>query len=126
MSKISVCIDVSEMDKAIQFYTKALGCELVKKDKEYSELIMDGLTIYLGENAAGTNPLIDGHAIRNYDRHWTPIHLDFTVSNLEQTISSIVELGGVKEGEKRGDWGSIAFCADPFGNGFCVMQTGAD
>ncbi len=28
MAKILVCIDVSEMEKAIQFYTKALGCEL--------------------------------------------------------------------------------------------------
>jgi len=122
MAKISVCIDVAEMDKAIQFYTKALGCELVKKGPEYSELIADGLTIYLGENAAGTNPLIDGDAIRNYNRHWTPIHLDFTVSNLEECVSSVIRLGGVKEEEKRGDWGSIAFCADPFGNGFCVMQ----
>ena len=31
MSNVSVCIDVSEMEKAIQFYTKALGCELVKE-----------------------------------------------------------------------------------------------
>jgi predicted enzyme related to lactoylglutathione lyase len=34
----------------------------------------------------------------------------------------VVDLGGIKEGEKSGEWGSAAFCADPFGNGFCLMQ----
>jgi len=122
MSKISVCIDVQEMQKAIQFYTKALECELVKEGEEYTELSADGLKMYLIERAAGTNPLVTGEAIRSYDRHWTPIHLDFTVSNFEQCLASIIELGGVKEGEESGEWGSAAFCADPFGNGFCLMQ----
>ncbi len=48
MSKISVCIDVQEKDKAVQFYTKGLGCELVKDNAEYVALVTDGLTIYLG------------------------------------------------------------------------------
>jgi len=122
MAKISVCIDVPEMEKAIQFYTKALGCELVQKKEQYTELLADGLTIYLAENAAGTNPLIIGEAARSYKRHWTPIHLDVHVSDLEKCVSIVVELGGIKEGEKCGDWGAVAFCADPFGNGFCLMQ----
>jgi len=122
MSKISVCIDVLEMQKAIQFYTKALECELVMEGEEYTELSADGLKMYLIERAAGTNPLVTGEAVRSYDRHWTPIHLDFAVSNFEQCLASVIELGGEKEGEESGDWGSAAFCADPFGNGFCVMQ----
>ena len=122
MPKISICIDVSEMENAIRFYTQALDCELLKKGDEYSELKADSVTIYLAYNASGTNPLIVGEAVRSYDRRWTPIHLDFTVPNLEQCVTSILEMGGEKEGENRGDWGAIAFCADPFGNGFCVMQ----
>jgi len=122
MAKISVCIDVLEMKKAILFYTKALGFELVHKKGQYTELLTDGLTIYLSENKAGTNPLINGKATRNYERHWTPIHLDVHVSDLDKCVALVVELGGVKEDEKNGDWGSAAFCADPFGNGFCVMQ----
>ncbi len=122
MSKISVCIDVSEMEKAIQFYTKALGCKLVQKKAQYTELLADGLTIYLGENEAGTNPLINGKASRNYERHWTPVHLDVHVSDIDSCVSKVIELGGIKEGDKSGDWGSVVFCADPFGNGFCVMQ----
>ena len=122
MAKISVCIDVSEMEKAIQFYTNALGCDLVEKKEQYTELSANGLTVYLAENAAGTNPLVNGKAVRNYERHWTPIHLDFHVSDLNKSVSMVMKLGGVKEGEKSGDWGSVAFCADPFGNGFCLMQ----
>lgn len=122
MPKISICIDVSEMDKGIKFYTQALGCELVKKGEEFTELTADGTTIYLAEKAAGTNPLTIGEASRSYERHWTPVHLDFVVPDLSQSLASLIELGGIKEGENSGDWGSIAFCADPFGNGFCVMQ----
>lgn len=122
MVKVSVCIDVSDMSKAISFYTKAFGFKLVKENKEYTELGADGLTIYVSEKAAGTNPLVKGEAVRDYGRHWTPVHLDITVSDLSQCVVAILEMGGVKEGEKSGDWGSIAFCADPFGNGFCVMQ----
>lgn len=122
MPNISVCIDVSKMKKAIQFYCKALGCKLVKEGEEYTELSADGLKMYLIERAAGTNPLVVGEAARNYERHWTPIHLDFAVPNIEQCVASILEMGGVREGEESGDWGSAAYCADPFGNGFCVMQ----
>lgn len=122
MSKVSVCIDVSEMEKAIQFYTKALGCELVEEGEEYTELSADGLKVYLAKRETGSNPLIEGKAVRNFNRHWTPIHLDFTVLDVNQCVSLIIEMGGVKEGEHNGDWGSAAFCADPFGNGFCVMR----
>jgi len=122
MSKISVCIDVSEMSKAILFYTQALGCELVNEADEYTELSFDGLKMYLACRESGSNPLIKGEASRSFERHWTPIHLDFHVTNIDQCVSTIVELGGVKEGESTGDWGVAAFCTDPFGNGFCVMQ----
>jgi len=122
MAKISICIDVSEMEKAILFYTKALGCDLIEKKQQYTELAIDGVTLYLSENAAGSNPLMNGDSVRNFDRHWTPIHLDFHVDDIKQCVATVVELGGVKEGEKSGDWGTAAFCADPFGNGFCVMQ----
>ena len=122
MPKISICIDVSDLDKAVQFYTKALGCELVNERAKYTELVADGLTIYLGEKASATNPLIQGVAVRSYERHWTPVHLDFVVSNLDQCVATVLEMGGSKEGGKSGDWGKIAFCSDPFGNGFCIMQ----
>jgi len=122
MPKITVCIDVPDKEKAIQFYTKGLGCELVKQNSDYVELNTDGLTIYLSKQAPGTNPLIQEKAVRSYERHWTPVHLDFIVSNIEECITTVLEYGGVKEGSKNGDWGSAVFCSDPFGNGFCILE----
>ncbi|MEM7179279.1 MAG: VOC family protein [Spirochaetota bacterium] len=122
MPKVAICIDVPDQDKAVAFYTQALDCEFIKRSKEHSELSANGTTIYLGEKPSGSNPLLQGEAVRDYQRHWTPIHLDFIVTNLEECVAKVLEHGGVKEGEKSGDWGAIAFCSDPFGNGFCVMQ----
>lgn len=125
MSKISVCIDVADKQTALQFYTEGLELELVSDQGEYIELSHDGLTVYLSEKASGSNPLLDGVAERNYARHWTPVHLDFHVDDIESTMRKIQQLGGVKEGFEQGEWGCAAFCADPFGNGFCVMQVNA-
>jgi len=120
--KISICIDVSSKQVAIPFYTQALGFEFVNENDEYVQLSANGQTIYLGEKSQGSNPLIEGEAVRNFDRHWTPVHLDISVDDITKCIGQILKLGGKVEGEKNGDWGSIAFCADPFGNGFCIMQ----
>lgn len=122
MSRISVCIDVSNMENAITFYTQSLGCELVKEGEEYTELSFDGLKMYLAKRESGSNPLIIGESSRSFERHWTPVHLDFHVSDIKNCVDKIIELGGIKEKESSGDWGSVAFCADPFGNGFCVMK----
>jgi predicted enzyme related to lactoylglutathione lyase len=60
--------------------------------------------------------------VRNYERHWTPIHLDFLTKDIDVVVERIINHGGVHEGGESGNWGSIAYCADPFGNGFCVIN----
>jgi predicted enzyme related to lactoylglutathione lyase len=37
-------------------------------------------------------------------------------------VKKIIDYGGIREGGDAGEWGSIAYCADPFGNGFCVIN----
>lgn len=110
------------MEKATLFYTKALGCKELRGGPDTSKLTADNVSIYLLKKALGSNPLITGTASRNYDRHWTPVHLDFSVSDLDHAISRVQQFGGVHEGSESGEWGSIAYCADPFGNGFCLCQ----
>lgn len=119
--RVSISIDVADMGKAIEFYSIALGCEVKRKGGEISELTAENSTVYLLQKEQGTNPLLSGADTRNYDRHWTPVHLDFVPDNLEETLSRVLEHGGSQEGSSSGDWGSIAFCADPFGNGFCLV-----
>ena len=123
MIKITVSIDVFSLKKAEAFYTEALGCKKVRD--QGSNMIVLGTEngdIYLQEKEAETKPLSSSDVVRDYTHHWTPIHLDFITKNIDEVVKKILELGGLHEGGESGDWGSIAYCADPFGNGFCVIN----
>jgi len=121
--KLSVSIDVSDLKKAEAFYVEALGCKKVRdQGSDMVVLSVENCDIYLQEKVAGTKPLVSSEVVRDYGRHWTPIHLDFICDNVDELVSKILALGGLHEGGDSGDWGSIAYCADPFGNGFCVIN----
>ena len=58
-----------------------------------------------------------------YERPWTPVHLDFHVDDLKAALDKAVSAGTIKEQLfEDPDHGSAAFCADPFGNGFCLLE----
>ena len=40
----------------------------------------------------------------------------------DAVAEKVKQLGGSVESIKRGDWGAAAFCADPFGHGFCLIE----
>ena len=50
------------------------------------------------------------------------MHLDFIVSDLSYALERAVAAGAKHEGSDKGDWGEIAYCSDPFGNGFCLIE----
>ena len=121
--KISVSIDVSNLKQAETFYTEALGCKKVRdQGSDMVVLATENCDIYLQEKEAGSKPLTSSETIRDYKRHWTPVHLDFLTKNIDEVVKNILRLGGLHEGGDSGDWGSIAYCAYPFGNGFCVIN----
>ncbi|HRF64195.1 MAG TPA: VOC family protein [Candidatus Competibacter sp.] len=123
MIKISVSIDVSNLKQAETFYIEALGCKKLRDQGEGMSVIStENCDIYLQEKEAGTKPIPSDAVERNYGRHWTPVHLDFLTENVDEAVKKIIQLGGQHEGGESGDWGSIAYCADPFGNGFCVIN----
>ena len=123
MIKISVSIDVSNLKKAEAFYVEALGCKKVRdQGSNMVVLSTENCNIYLQEKEAGTKPLVSSEVVRDYKRHWTPVHLDFLTKNIDVVVERVLQLGGLHEGGESGDWGSIAYCADPFGNGFCVIN----
>ncbi|SEH72392.1 lyase [Bathymodiolus azoricus thioautotrophic gill symbiont] len=116
-------IDVSNLKQAEIFYIEALGCKKLRdQGADMVVLATDNCDIYLQEKEAGTKPLASSAVVRDYERHWTPVHLDFLTENIDEAVKKIVQLGGLHEGGESGDWGSIAHCADPFGNGFCVIN----
>ncbi|MDH5232610.1 MAG: VOC family protein [Gammaproteobacteria bacterium] len=123
MIKISVSIDVSNLQEAEAFYVEALGCKKVRdQGSDMVVLSTENCDIYLQEKGPGTNPLVSSNVVRDYERHWTPIHLDFICENVDELVSKVIKMGGLHEGGDSGDWGSIAYCADPFGNGFCIIN----
>ena len=122
MIKLSVSIDVPSLEQAESFYIGALGCTKVSNQKEMVILRSDNADIYLLEKPAGSKPLSSSEVVRTYERHWTAVHLDFLCENIEEVVAKVKEFGGFHEGGERGDWGAIAHCADPFGNGFCLIN----
>ena len=119
---VSISIDVPNVEQAITFYTQALGCTGPLKKQGLKTLNAGNVDLYLLDKEADTCPLPHGDAKRSYERHWTPIHLDFLVDDVAGAVKKIVELGGTSEGGEKGDWGEIAYCSDPFGNGFCLIR----
>lgn len=123
MIKISVSIDVANLKVAETFYVKALGCKKIRdQGSNMVVLSVENSDIYLQKKEAGTKPLKSSAVVRDYDRHWTPIHLDFLCENVDEVVSKVLKFGGTHEGGESADWGAIAYCADPFGNGFCVIN----
>lgn len=121
MPKVTICIDVSDLESATAFYCEGLGCSLEKTRPTHNTLSADGTTIHLALREEGSSPLPTGDDRRRYTRHWTPVHLDFDVEDVDVAVREVEQRGGSVEGVKRGSWGAAAFCADPFGNGFCLL-----
>jgi predicted enzyme related to lactoylglutathione lyase len=117
-------IDVPDMEAGIAFYTGAWGLEVGRRfDDDFVELLGAGPPIYLLAKAAGTGIGPAGGDTRRYGRHWTPVHPDFAVDDLDSAIARVIAAGAVQEGETcEAPYGKLAMFADPFGHGFCLIQ----
>ncbi|MHB8912384.1 MAG: VOC family protein, partial [Lysobacter sp.] len=64
-----------------------------------------------------------GESRRDYARHWTPIHCDVVVDDLDAALARAIAAGAVQEDATRETvWGRIVQLADPFGHGWCLLQ----
>jgi predicted enzyme related to lactoylglutathione lyase len=125
MAGLRVCIDVDDLDNGVAFYTQALGLTTGHRSgDEWVELVGAPVHIDLLAKPPGTAALPRGtRALRDYDRHWTPVHLDFVVEDVNEAVRRAVAAGAKLEREAaRKTWGWIAILADPFGHGFCLIQ----
>ena len=120
-------IDVPELAPAIAFYRAALGFELERIiDGDVAELAAGATRLYLLQNPAGSRPVPALELRRDYARHWTPVHLDFVVDDLDRAADRAIAAGAIREGDCVEWRGSrcIGF-ADPFGHGFCLIAFAA-
>ena len=84
--KYSVSIDVPLLDEGLRFYRDALGlAEVARPVATYVVLKCGNSQIGLIEKAAGTKPAKGSGDVRRYDRHWTPVHMDFHVDDFESS-----------------------------------------
>ncbi|HTP53052.1 MAG TPA: VOC family protein [Anaeromyxobacteraceae bacterium] len=124
MARLLVNIDIDDLDRAVSFYTRAFGLRVGRRfGSSGVELTGAEAPLYLLVAPAGTPPHPSSPAARDYGRHWTPVHLDFEVEDLDTALRRAVEAGARVEipvAERR--WGRIAVLSDPFGHGFCLLE----
>ena len=118
-------IDVPDLDVAEHFYVEAFGLKVGRRfGSDFLEIVGWPVPLYLLRKApasigAGSQP-------RDYARHWTPVHTDVVVQNLDAATARAVDAGArVEHGPQEVAFGRIARLADPFGNGFCLIEFSA-
>jgi predicted enzyme related to lactoylglutathione lyase len=119
-----VNIDVDDLPRAEAFYRAAFG---LKPGRRFGsggvELLGSSSPIYLLLKLPGSAPAAGVTPGRDYRRHWTPVHLDFVVDDIDEAVSRAVAAGATLESPpKAAAWGTLAPLADPFGHGFCLIQ----
>ena len=123
MLVVHAYIEVTDAPRGIAFY-EGLGLAVKRRlSPTWIELSGANLPVFLLADRPAMADLGSRTALRSYERHWTPVHLDFVVADLDATVSRLTALGGSLDREvKVREYGRIANMADPFGNGFDLIE----
>ena len=123
MAELLINIDVDDLDRAVAFYTSALGLRLGRHFGDWAELVGAQVPIYLLPKRAGSQPFSGAELPRSYERHWSPVHLDFVVEDLAAAMARAEGAGArLEEPVSEHRYGRLALYADPFGHGFCLLE----
>ena len=127
MARVLINIDVDDLARAEAFYVAAFGLRAARRFGAGGvELLGAEAPLYLLAKPAGSVPHRGAAAARDYRRHWTPVHLDFSVDDLDAAMRDVLAAGALAEGGVRESaWGRIAGFSDPFGHGFCLIEFSA-
>ena len=127
MAGLLLNIDVPDMELGIAFYTAAFGLEVGRRfGAGFVELVGRDVPIYLLRTDAGSPIGPAGGDVRRYGRHWSPVHADFVVEEMDSAIARAAAAGAIQEGETcDAPYGRLAMFADPFGHGFCLIEFNA-
>jgi predicted enzyme related to lactoylglutathione lyase len=119
-----VNIDVDDLERGIAFYCDAFGLRVGRRFGGAAiELVGGSSLVYLLAKPEGSSPTAFSSDLRRYARHWSPVHLDFVVADVDAAVQKAVAAGATLEQPvEDAKWGRIAMLADPFGHGFCVLQ----
>lgn len=123
VTQVLINIDVDDLDRAVDFYTRAFDLRRGRRlGDTVIELVGAAAPIYLLLKHKDTLPARTAQHARDYSRHWTPVHLDLVVDDVDATVDRAVAAGAIVENPAQDHvWGRIAHLADPFGHGFCIL-----
>jgi len=115
-------IDVPDIAAAEAFYCAAFALTVGRRfGDDAVELLGGTAPVYLLHKPAGSIGAAD--APRDYARHWTPVHGDVVVEDLDDALARAIAAGALQEGATReAGWGRIVQLADPFGHGWCLIE----
>ncbi len=118
-------IDVPDLPAAEAFYVAAFGLRRGRRlGEDGLELLGAQVPVYLLRKPAGSAGATGSP--RGYARHWTPLHVDLVVDDLETALARALSAGARQEGTVRAAaWGQIVQLADPFGHGWCLIEFSA-
>jgi predicted enzyme related to lactoylglutathione lyase len=121
---ILINIDVDDLDRATAFYAALLELRVGRRFGAGGvELVGGEVPLYLLVKPTGSAASPASGERRRYGRHWTPVHLDFVVEDVDKAVAAALALGATLDDPvSTHSWGRIAHLADPFGNGFCLIQ----
>jgi len=153
MARVLINLDVPDLAAAERFYTAAFGLRVGRRFSQgVVELLgaesgesceppwylllkpagsewAGGSGEAVGETGSLPSPspstfmMRSGVGRRDYGRHWTPVHLDLVVDDLDAALVRALAAGAQREGPTHEQaWGRLALLADPFGHGFCLVQ----
>jgi len=122
--EVHAYIDVADLERGIAFYCDGLGLSLKRRlSLSWVELEGANLAIFLLGNRATTAKLGGTQIRRDFGRHWTPVHLDFIVPDIDAAVARLSGLGATLDREvQQREYGRLANMADPFGNGFDLIE----
>jgi predicted enzyme related to lactoylglutathione lyase len=121
-ANLLINIDVPDLARGVAFYIEAFGLTVTRRfGSDIAELSGWPARLYLLQKLEDT-PGAGGDR-RRYRRHWTPVHFDVVVSDIEDALARAVAAGAKIEVAVHEEvWGKTAVLADPFGHGFCLIQ----
>lgn len=119
-----VNLDVDDLERAVAFYREAFGFILGRRfGDDVVELLGGPAPLYLLAKAADAPAFPGDTRHRDYRRHWTPLHLDLVVEEIEPAVERALAAGARLEAPiATHSWGRLALMCDPFGHGFCLVQ----
>ena len=124
MIEVHAYIDVADLERGIAFYCDGLNLTLRRRlSPSWVELAGANLPIFLLGNRKPTTNLGGTQIQRDFARHWTPVHLDFIVPELDAAVVRLTGLGATLDRPiQLAEYGRMANMADPFGNGFDLIE----